>query len=714
MRTIHTAFLLVAAIAAAAPAAGTAEASVAAPAHGRAWELVTPPEPNGAPVDVVYGIAPDGDRLVYTTVGAVPGAQAGSLRTPSLGERTPSGWTRVPIGPPYSIPRLYLFPPVELAGASEDMTRWIWSSSIPLTSDGPSSFERILYSSTGAEGVATFLDAVASGFEFSGGSADMRRVVFQSGGALLPEDVRSGGRQVYERSDAGLRLVGVDSAGVPLSPCGAIVGSDSYPPSPISRDGRRIFVTSPDTGCGTRTKRVYLREDGATTTEVSASQCARVSPACNAPADVRFMGATPSGSVVFLATAQQLTDDDRDASQDLYRYDVASGVLSRVSAGPAGIAAAVTATAAYPSDDGSRVYFVAGGLLVPGKGVVGGSNVYLSDGGGLRFVATLTPFDSWRKAATISAGREDVQLTPDGKRLAFMSTAALTADDTDTRRDVFLYDADDHRLERVSGRPGTGNGDFDAGIAQGTNAIQPTAGQQLRSLSVDGRHLFFTTDEALTPDDSNTTVDVYEWEEGDVGLVSAGGESTFLRYHTASADGRSVFFTTSLSLTPDDDDGGYVDLYVARKDGGFPAPEPSPPACAGDECGASPVTRLVRSLPATVGFVAARERLDVLPVSAAARRRAAARGHLTLGVSTGTPGRLTARARARIGRRTRTVASGAARAARAGIVRLRLQLSPAARRHLRAGRALTVDIAVRRSAPERSTASLSLKLAPPR
>lgn len=710
MRTIHTAFLLVVAIAATAPAAGTAEASVAAPAHGRAWELVTPPDPAGAPVDVVYGIAHAGDRLIYNTVGPVPGAQAGSLRTPSLGQRTPAGWTRTPIGPPYSVSQFYLLPPVELAGASEDMTRWIWSSSIPLTADGPASFERSLYSSTGAGSRATFLDAVASGFEFSGGSADMRRVVFQSGGALLPEDIRSGGRQVYERSDAGLRLVGVDNAGVPLSPCGAIVGSDSYPPNPISRDGRRIFVTSPDTACGTNTKRVYLREDGATT-EVSASRCTRVSPACNAPADVRFMGATPSGSVVFVATAQQLTDDDRDTAQDLYRYDVASGVLSRVSAGPAGISAAVTPTAAYPSDDGSRVYFVAGGLLVPGEGVVGGANIYLSDGDGLRVVATLSAFDSWTRPAR----REDVQLTPDGRRIAFTSTEPLTADDADRRRDIFLYDADNDKLERVSGRPGTGNENFDAGIVQGTGSVQPTAGQQLRSLSVDGRHLFFTTDEALTPDDGNTTTDVYEWEEGDVGLVSSGGESTFFRYHTASADGSSVFFGTDASLTPDDDDGGYIDLYVARKDGGFPAPEPTPPACAGDGCTAGPPARLVRSPPATVGFVAAaRGRLDVLPVSAAARRRAARGGWLTLRISTATPGRLSARARARIGRRTRTVANGAARAARAGIVRLRLRLSRAARRQLGAGRPLTVDIVIRRSTPERSVASLSLKLAPPR
>ncbi len=715
MPKIHIAFLLlVAALAAMSPAAGTAQASVAAPAHGRAWELVTPPDPNGAPVSSVYGIAPGGDRLAYATVGPLPDAQAGSLQAPSMARRTELGWESVPIAAPYSVSQFSFASPL-LVGANEDMSRWIWTSPYPLTPDGPSTPDVGLYSRDGIEAAPTLLASVAASFEFSGASSDMRRLVFQSGTALLPEDVKTSGRQVYESTDAGLRLAGVDSAGIPLSTCGASVGSDSYPPNPISRDGRRLFIASPDAACGANRKRVYLREDGATTTEISASRCTRVAPACNAAADVRFMGATPSGSTAFVATAQQLTDDDLDAGQDLYRYDVAGGVLSRVSVGPAGVSASVTTTAAYPSDDGSRVYFIANGQLVPGKGVANGANIYVADGQGLRFVATIATSDSWRTPAQLNSRREDVQLTPDGAQLVFMTTAPLTADDTDIRKDVYLYDAGGETLTRVSGLPGTGNGAFDADIAQGAT-IQPTAGYLLRSLSTDGRHVFLTTGEPLTPEDGNTTADVYEWEDGDLGLVSAGGASKTVRYHTSSADGSSVFFSTDLSLTADDDDGGHLDLYVARKGGGFPPPAESPPSgCGGDGCPPPPTARLDRPVPASVGFVdrASSARLRALPVSPAARRRMATSGWLRLRIRTGAPGRIAVTARARIGQRTATVARGAVRAAHAGTARLSLRLSRAARSHLADGHALAIRVVLHRSSPDRSS-GFSLELEPPR
>jgi hypothetical protein len=461
-------------------------------------------------------------------------------------------------------------------------------------------------------------------------------------------------------------------------------------------------------------RRVYLRADGVTT-EVSASRCTRIGFPCNAAADARFMGATPSGSVAFLATAQQLTDDDLDSGQDLYRYDVTSDTLSRVSAGPPGTVANVTATAAYPSDDGSRVYFVASGTLVPGQGTLSAPNIYLADGDGLRFVATIAVSgDSWQTPSSINGLREDVQLTPDGARLVFMTTARLTADDTDASKDVYLYDAEQDELARVSGLPGSGNGAFAADIAQGSTSL-PMAGHPLRSLSVDGRHLFFKTAEALTPDDRNATTDVYEWEDGELGLISSGGASTYVRYNTASADGSSVFFTTDESLTPDDDDGGYPDLYVARKGGGFPVPQASAQAgCADRGCAPRPGEAINRPVPASVGFVeAARDRLRVLPVTAAALRRMAASGRLRLRVRTVEPGRIVARARARIGRRTRTVASDTVRAGKPGTVRLRLRLTRPARRLLSAGHGLLVRVVVRHSGSGRPT-TLSLKLEPPR
>jgi hypothetical protein len=691
-------------------AVGTLDANAAVPAHGRAWELVTPPDPNGSPVGAVLGIDFGGDRLTYTTIGAPPGAQAGSFETTSFARRTPLGWVAVPIALPYSVDDFNPFGgplPPRLVGADEDMSTWIWSSTFALTPDGPIYPNTGLYSS-GIDGTPTLLaDAGSSEFRSFGGSDDARHFVFETGAQLLPGDVRAiAGKQVYEIADGALRLVGVDSGGVPLSDCGAMVGSGDYSPNPVSRDGRRIFLSSPNPGCNVNGRRaVYLREDGAATTVISASRCARPSPACNAADDVVFMGATPSGAAAFLATSQQLTDDDVDAERDLYRYDVASGTLSRVSVGAPGVSASVTGSAAYPSDDGSRVYFVASGALVPGEGNAGSPNLYVSDDRGLRFVATINGSENWTTP-------ENVQLTPDGGRLAFATTAALTVDDTDAGYDVYLYDAEDETLSRASGVAGSGNDAFDATIAQGLANDRMVSGYPPRSLSDDGRRLFFKTDESLVGDDVNTSTDVYEWADGDLGLVTSGAPSGSVRYRNASADGSSVFFTTDESLTPDDDDEGDPDLYVARVGGGFLPREQPPVTCVGDGCSPKVIERLARPVPRSVAFHdAAPGRLRILAVSAAARRRMAASGWLRLRVETTEPGRLVARALARVGGRRRVVARGQVSAGQGRISRLRLRLAPIARRRLNHGHTLLVRVALRRSRPDRVTAVL-LKLEP--
>jgi hypothetical protein len=691
--------------------AATADAAV--PAHGRVWELVTPPNPGGSMFGSVYATVATGDRLGYTTISALPGAQASSWTTLSLASRGPSGWTSAPNMPPYSVGALTFIPPTPVA-ADEDLSTWVWGSRFPFVPGGPADPNTGLYSS--GVGVTPMLLADAGPTEVvvPGASADARRIVFQTQSALLPGDVRTSGRQVYELTDAGLRLAGVDSGGVPLSTCGAVTEIGRFAPNAVSRDGRRIFITSPDASCGASTRRVYLREDGATTTEISASHCTRAG--CNAPAEVKFMGATPSGSVAFVATSQQLTDDDVDTGEDLYRYDVAAGTLSRVSVGPPGVVASV-AGVAFPSDDGSRVYFAANGRLVPGKGVAGAPNLYLSDDQGIRFVATLSTSDVAASGAFTVPARQEVQLTPDGARLLFKTTLALTSDDTDLRSDVYLYDADDGKLVRVSGIGSRGNSSLDADIAQSPPpAFLPTpaiAGHTPRSLSDDGRHVFFRTVEALTPDDVNGTTDVYEWFDGDLGLVTSGAPSGSVRYDAASADGSSVFFTTDESLTPDDDDQGDPDLYVAREGGGFPA-APPPAGCVGDGCVPPPYARLSRPVPESVDFAEDSPRgFGILRVSTAARRRMAASGWLTLRVASARPGRIVARARARVGGRTRIVAAGAVSAGRAGTVRLRLRLSPAARRRLDGGHALVVRVVVRGSKPDRVSRAL-LRLEPPR
>src|SRR6202040_2045976 len=113
---------------------------------------------------------------------------------------------------------------------------------------------------------------------------------------------------------------------------------------------------------------------------------------------------------------------------------------------------------------------------------------------------------------------------------------------------------------------------------------------QQRYLLDDGR-LFFQSEDALLPQASNGTRNIYEYEPDEVGdcrsaggcvrLISSGTSSVKSYFVDASASGRDVFFITRQQLTPQDGDEG-LDLYDARVEGGFSIAVPPP--CGGEAC----------------------------------------------------------------------------------------------------------------------------------
>lgn len=677
--TIAVALLATAPASPAAVAPGTPlPVAPGVPTQGRAWELVTLPDTFSAFLFQVLALSPEGDRIFYTTVGPLPDSPTGEPQiAPATATRGADGWVNA------TVPAL--FPdfeeePVPVAIAPDFETS-LWRNRMPSGEVG-------LFRRT-ADGEYTLLVSGLTHLDpplLLANSTDLGHVVVRSERHLLPADAsRTSGASIYELVGSALRLVDVGNDGALISNC----GSRGVTPNSISRDGRRIFFSAAP-GCG-ESRRVYLRTDGATTTEISAPQCSL--PDCGPEADVTFVGATPNGSGAFLVTAQKLTNDDGDSRADLYGYDVASGTLTLVSTSVGGNDLIPTTEAVHVSADGSHATF--GAVEQIGPGETSAPRLYITDGSGQNLVPGAVP-------------SKFLQVSADGRYTVFATPAPVVAGDVDESLDVYRYDSETATVDRISAGSTGENGPFAATIEPyllggSFPAYEPTdANLPYRVMSDDGSRVFFTTAEDLLPEDQNDLPDVYEWTVEGLGLVSSGagdgewkheGVDAETIFGTTTPDGRSVLFLTGDTLLPRDRDGGDNDFYVARIGGGFD--EPSPPAACSDQCGPSPRGRSDRPLPASAQPAA--KSIRVARLDPAARRRIAATGWIELLVEVPKAGRLSAEARARVGRHERTIAAASVKVAEPGPARLRMRLSGGARRVLARGGGLSVRLAVRLS-----------------
>jgi hypothetical protein len=396
---------------------------------------------------------------------------------------------------------------------------------------------------------------------------------------------------------------------------------------------------------GPEVSELYARVDGRETvsiSEPSAVQCA----ACITPATVaegrdgaEFAGASEDGSKVFFLTSQELLPGA--VGMNLYEYNFAAPAGSQVTLVSSGSSSAEVQGVARVSEDGSRVYFVAHGRLGEGprggkdgpclaeltpselaeevkaevaeakseavtagakcRPVAGGDNLYVADAGHAAFIATLFSSDSSDWGASDD---RPVQATRDGRFLIFRSAADLTSGDTSIVGQLFEYDAVTGELVRVSREregyspePGLSASENQPRIEiQSFSAVTtPTAASNV-AVSEDGATVVFTDEGALTAEAEKAAAakveSAYEYHSS----VARGGSISAGRVYLISgesiapaggvdgmdASGQDVFFATAESLVPQDVD-TEKDIYDARVEGGFAAPDP-PAGCVATAC----------------------------------------------------------------------------------------------------------------------------------
>jgi uncharacterized OsmC-like protein len=615
----------------------------------RAYEMVSPVDKNGGDIIAALGIelnleaafrqaAVDGNKLTYTSTSAFGDAVRGTRTSQYLATRGASGWASHGLNPPQltTICDPGFSPQYDLNTNFQAFTPDLSfallrdQNLVPLSEDGITGYYPNIYLRDNATDT---YEALTRGEpptlenancdekekvqpQARAFSPDLSHIVFSIAAALASTPPAASGTnlQVYDSDEEGqLHLVSVLPNGEAAGG-NSFVGSDrsqtyssqardSNLSRAVSEDGSRIFWT----GSG----KVYVRIDGSETVPVSTGTA-------------EFWTADPEGNTAIYSEGGKL-----------FSFDVDTETRSEIADGLGGVVGV--------SEDLDRLYFTSTEAIT-GSGQnseeeeakAGEWNLYLRQGGTMRFIATVAAADRGEFALDArSPNAHSSRVTPDGEGLTFMSTRPLTgfdnsdADTEEPTSEVFVYDAGTGQLSCASCNPAGGRPEGRI-LPRPYNPFQNTTlraaawiptwewtSHANRSLSESGGRLFFNSFDALVPEDTNGAQDVYQWEapgtggchvgdtdyftqnEGCIDLISTGRNGESSQFIDASADGHDVFFSTASNIAPADL--GFIDIYDAREGGGFPPPPPPPPPCEGDACQNIPAPPPVQT-PATSVF----------------------------------------------------------------------------------------------------------------
>src|ERR1022692_1268448 len=379
----------------------------------RAWELVTPAakdniEPPYAEEDIIesspgFIASTSGERMAWVGQEVVPSSKdvtgAETVGTDYLASRGPDGWSSEDVIPKQSVENGLLcnYTNTGVAGYTPDLSKTILAdgggqdgrgiggvaeqycghNEPSLAPEEPEGFQNLFVRDNNLLSYQ-LVDHTPGGVSpenawFDAASADFSHVVFNENAPLSKDAPVPAWEDLYEWSAGAVHLVSYLPDGTAVkgtlpwtafdppergNPGGEVIDlpSASQFTHTVSADGSRIFFQAEGN--------LYVREDGATTVQVDASQGA------GAGGGGKFMAASVDGSKVFFtdeASAGLTASTMAGSGVNLYEYEVPvqdgkAGTLTDLTAGPDARVLGLTGT----SEDGSYVYFVAEGKLAEG------------------------------------------------------------------------------------------------------------------------------------------------------------------------------------------------------------------------------------------------------------------------------------------------------------------------------------------------------------
>lgn len=448
---------------------------------------------------------------------------------------------------------------------------------------------------------------------FQAASQDLGHVVFEENAKLTTE--APSGNNLYEWSGNAVRLVTILPNGVPVT--GTLVdhhetrclscASGTFEHA-VSADGSRVLFEAGGN--------LYLRinADRDQSPLDGGGVCTDPAKACTVQIDIsqgpdpsgsgRFMWANTETNRIFFGDENRLTPDSTatPGHLDLYEYSLISGHLTDLTVDAKEPADVVAVSGA--SDDGSYVYFVARGIVGAGlensegaTAQAGQPNLYVDNEGTIGFIASL---DATEDYCDWDSRCDTARVSPSGAYLGFNSVSSLTGYDSRPAQsldcgngestpagcqEIFLYNALQKKLLCVSCNPTGARPVAPAGIHPPETlaqvGIEDTAPTYLQRNVLDNGRVFFDTTEPLLPAASNGRSNVYEYESGQLYLISSPtGDGSY--FFDSSLSGNDVFFVTGQHLLPQDSSAASV--YDARVGGGFPESDAPATSCGEEAC----------------------------------------------------------------------------------------------------------------------------------
>ncbi len=590
----------------------------------RAWEMVSPPDKNGGGLRASEPrtvVSPDGEAVGYVASSSFAGVKGTGAAGDAdyIARRGPGGWITHGTTPAPAPGLSQLLVGTTKPLFSENVTSALYTAyDLPEASDdisdGVTNLYRVNAEGSGLRTLTSPFDPNLTNPQIDlfaqsipiGGDRDFERIYFSSAQQLLPSAAPFT-RNVYEWDRGTLRLAGIlpdgSDGSLPPAGSGAAWTDDWTDPSAnldtVSDDGSRALFKAAPESLGTQ---LYMRRDGTDTVWVTEAEGS--SPVAD-PQGVLYEAATPDLHTVAFTTASQLTDEDPGGpGRALYLYTDSPDpegeenleFISRKNE-PAVVGI---------SADGSRGYFMESL-----------DRLFRWDEDGVHVAIDAVAEGNQLRPITnnLHRPRSNVRISADGTRIAFVQgrdVGQLTDSEIGRGKEglflaLYVYDSDTDELVCASCLP--------SGAATTNDTrIWPSAIEDegvkwsidgARFLSANGRYAFFSSPDALVPEDINGRYDAYEFDidTGEPHLLSSGRSPQHSWFASASASGNDAFFITHEALSAHDVDDA-KDMYDARVGGGLPEPPPPPVGCEGDACQPPPL-QLNDPTPASSSFAGA-------------------------------------------------------------------------------------------------------------